>query len=42
MLTAKLGKASPEYQEQVKANIVKLCQALQRDFERGTGGLPGF
>ncbi len=42
VLTAKLGKASPEYQEQVKANIVKLCQALQRDFERGTGGLPGF
>lgn len=41
VLAAKLGKASPEYQEEVKANIVKLCQALQRDFERGAD-LPGF
>lgn len=43
VLAAKLAKATPEYQAEVKASIVKLCQALQKDFENGAAGeIPGF
>lgn len=43
VLKGKLAQASPEYQAQVKASIVKLAKSLQRELAADGGkNLPGF
>jgi hypothetical protein len=43
VLKAKMAKASPEYQQELKANLVKLAKALQAELTGNQPvGIPGF